>query len=120
AEAPASSTSHAMNPEYRMALPSQAAEAPAASGGSQQYSIEASPSKKPTTERVQTSPRSGPWAEASEVGTNLAESLSGYLAAFGYFLSNGLAEAREYVGEFLERRLAQASASTAPARGEGR
>src|SRR5206468_1631183 len=119
-EASASSISPEMNPEYRMALPSQAAEAPAASGGSQQYSIEASPSKKPTSERVQTSPRSGPGAEASEVGTNLAESLSGYLAAFGYFLINGLAEAREYLGEVLERRLAQASASTEPSSEEGR
>src|SRR5206468_3327191 len=119
-EASASSISPEMNPEYRMALPSQAAEAPAASGGSQQYSIEASPSKKLTSERVQTSPRSGPGAEASEVGTNLAESLSGYLAAFGYFLINGLAEAREYLGEVLERRLAQASASTEPSSEEGR
>src|SRR5438094_578579 len=119
-EASASSISPEMNPEYRMALPSQAAEAPAASGGSQQYSIEASPSKKLTSERVQTSPRSGPGAEASEVGTNLAESLSGYLVAFGYFLINGLAEAREYLGEVLERRLAQASASTEPSSEEGR
>src|SRR5947208_16734183 len=100
-----------MNPEYRMALPSQAAEAPAASGGSQQYSIEDSPSKKPTTERVQTSPRSGPGAEAAEVGTNLAESRSGYLAAFGNFLINGLAEPRECLGEGLDRRRAQAYAS---------
>jgi tetratricopeptide (TPR) repeat protein len=109
-----------LSPEYRMAPPSQPAEAPATSGGSQQYSIEASPSKKPTSQRVQTPRRSGPGAEASEVGTNLAESLSGYLAAFGYFLINGPAEAREYLGEVLERRLAQASPSIGPASEEGR
>ncbi|MGH7166939.1 MAG: hypothetical protein ACREII_00255, partial [Nitrospiraceae bacterium] len=106
-------------PDFRMAPTSQPAEA-AFTPSSEQYPVQAPPQTKPTSAGARTPSRARPAPESSEAGTNLAESLSGYLAAFGYFLINGLAEAREYFAEVLERRLSQAPPSTEAASEEGR
>jgi len=97
------------SPEYRMAIASQPGETAASSPP--QSPIQAPPQQQPAAAGVRTTPRSRSAPEPPGAGTDVAESLSGYLAAFGYFLINGLAELREYVGEAIQQRLRQTSRS---------